>query len=407
MTNHLARPVQVWHIGAWNRNIGDWALAHSMHRLLNEQAHERGLHLCFSLVDSQRTKFHPALVDQMNEEADLILVGGGGLIFFRTEDQSVSGWSFNIAPADLERLRPPVVVYGIGYNRFAYDPSGFPEATGPHLRQLQAKAALFSVRNQGTRQALVEQFGLDPAGIDVIPDPAIRLYDRPIEVPARRGLGPIIAINWAGDRPQHRYPAPAEANAQYFFDVLRQALRRCVEQLDAQVMFLPHLNHVDTDEYEAFAADFPTGTIFSTHLELPFLYPPPGELLAPHVPFFTNVYRQAGLVLTMRFHSAVLAFGAGTPFLRIGSHPKLRYFVAETGVPDYALDLQDRDADTVETVFQRITACLGDASYRPALAQALGQQTERLRRFNERVLDLFGEPVKSREADGVHATQSV
>ncbi len=401
----MSRIARVWHVGAWNRNIGDWALALAMHRQLNEQASERGLHLCFSLVDSQRTRFHPALVDQMNDEADLVLVGGGGLIFHRPEDQSVSGWSFNIAPADLQRLRPPVAVYGVGYNRFAYDDGGFPETTGPHLRQLQAKAALFSVRNQGTRVALVEQFGLAAEKIDVIPDPAIRLYDRPIALPSRATRGPVIAVNWAGDRPHHRYPSAGDA--EHFFHVMRRALRRCVDELGAQIMFLPHLNQVDTEGYDAFAAGFPEGSIFSTHRDLPFLYPPPGELLAPHVPFFTNLYRQADLVLAMRFHSAVLAFGAGTPFLRLGSHPKLKFFVEETGVPDYAIGLEHRTADTEEAMVGRIAACRADASYRPALSRALAEQTGRLRRFNDRVLDLLGKPAKRRAVHGIHAAQSI
>ena len=401
----MSRMARVWHVGAWNRNVGDWALALAMHRQLNEQASGRGLHLCFSLVDSQRTKFHPALVDQMNDETDLVLIGGGGLIFHRPEDQSVSGWSFNIAPEDLQRLRPPVAVYGVGYNRFAYDDGGFPDTTGPHLRQLQDQAALFSVRNQGSRTALVEQFGLSAGKIDVIPDPAIRLFDRPITLPSRRAGGPVIAINWAGDRPHHRYASAGDA--EHFFDVVRRALLRCVRELNAQIMFLPHLNHVDTDGYNAFAAGFPAGSIFSTHRELPFLYPPPGELLAPHVPFFTNLYRQPDLVLAMRFHSAVLAFGAETPFLRLGSHPKLKLFVEETGVPDYAIGLQDRTADTEETIVRRIAACLADASFRPAASRALAEQTGRLCRFNDRMLDLLDEPAKRRAVHGIRIAQSV
>src|SRR6266576_2624053 len=91
-----SRLINVWHIGAWNRNIGDWALAYQLHRMMREQGRLRDLAFNFYQVDSQRTAFHPALVQQMNEEADLILVGGGGLIFHRPEDRSVSGWSFNI-----------------------------------------------------------------------------------------------------------------------------------------------------------------------------------------------------------------------------------------------------------------------------------------------------------------------
>ena len=108
------RSRKIWHIGAWNRNIGDWALAYHMHRLLREEAEAREWCLDFYLVDGQRTFFHPELVDQINAEADMVLVGGGGNLFHRPEDQSVSGWMFNISPAELDRIRAPIVVYGIG-----------------------------------------------------------------------------------------------------------------------------------------------------------------------------------------------------------------------------------------------------------------------------------------------------
>ncbi len=389
MREKKLRVFNVWHIGAWNRNVGDWALAYQMHRLLNEQARTRNLHLTFYLVDSQRTFFHPAMVDQINEEADLVLVGGGGLIFFRPEDQSVSGWSFNIAPSDLDRIRCPIVVYGIGYNKFLYDQNEFPEVTDRHLRQLQSRAKLFSVRNYGTRQILIEQFGLNAQSIEVIPDAGVCLYDRPIEIPARSKNKPVIAINWAGDRPHFRYPVPAEENARHFMDVVKTGLLRCVKELDAQIMFLPHLLHVDSDCYKEFSEGFPSGSMFATHEELPFLYPPPGEILYPHVPFFTNIYRQADLVIGMRLHACVLAFGAETKFIPLGSHPKLRYFLQDVNVPDYSVALVDRQEDTADRVFEKIRSCLRDEKYDECLKRSLTAQLQRLRAFNERLLDVL------------------
>lgn len=383
------RVFNVWHIGAWNRNVGDWALAYQMHRLLNEQAYPKGITFKFYLLDSQRTSFHPGLIDQMNEEADLILVGGGGLIFFRPEDRSVSGWSFNINTSDLERVQPPIIVYGIGYNKFLFDKTDFPPETGPHLRQLQTKAELFSVRNKGTAKILVEQYGLDRQRVGVVPDPGICLYDRPILIPARRKDGPIIAINWAGDRPEHRYPEPPEENMRYFMLAAKQALLLCVKRLGAQIMFLPHLLHVDSDMYTDFSRGFSEGSVFSTHIELPFLYPPPGELLYPHVPFFTNIFRQADLVIGMRLHTCVLSFGAATRFIPLGSHPKLRYFLDDVGVPDYSSPLVDPFQETADYLFENIKACLDDSEYKAILDCSLGKQLQVLRDFNEQVFDLL------------------
>ncbi len=349
--------LNVWHIGAWNRNIGDWALAYQLHRLLNEQGRSRDLALKFYLVDSQRTYFHRALVDQMNEEADLILVGGGGLIFFRPEDNSVSGWSFNIEPEKVRGIKKQLVVYSVGYNRFGFDQAEFPEATGPHLRLIQSKASLFSVRNTGTRRTLIEQYGLNADKLDVVPDPGICLYDRPIDIAKKREGAPIIAVNWAGDRPHLRYPKPHEENASYFLNTLKKALLRCVEAAGAQIMFFPHLMNVDSDMYDEFAAGFPQGSIFSVHRELQYLYAPPGEMLYPHVPFFTNVFRQADILIG-------------------------------TGLTRYNLPLVDPNRETADEMYRIISGCLKDESYKHQVRISLDRELRKLRAFNERVLDL-------------------
>ncbi len=380
---------RVWHIGAWNRNYGDWALAYQMHRLLNEQASQRGLWLDYYLVDGQRTYFHPRLIDQMNEESDLVILGGGGNIFHRPEDKSQSGWMFNISFEDLDRILAPIAVYGVGYNRFPYDPTEFPGLTHRHLQQLQQRSQLFSVRDGATRELLITQFGLNPAKAEVIPDPGIYLYDRPMPLPSRRKGGPVIAVNWAGDRPHYRFPAPHAVHERHFFLTLKAALLRCVQKLNAQVMFLPHLLHIDSDRFEEFAAGFPDGSIFSTHLDVPFLYPPPGELLYPHVPFFTNLFRQADLVLGMRFHTCVLAFGAHRKFIPLGEHQKVRIFAEEAGVPQaYQLRTIEPGAQAVEQVFGTLRTCLSDAAYEEQLGRSHAAQVKVLRAFNERVLDL-------------------
>ena len=384
------RLLNVWHIGAWNRNIGDWALAYHMHHLLNEQAALKGWHLNFYLVDGQRTYFHPELVDQLNAEADLVIIGGGGNLFHRPEDHSQSGWMLNISLTELDRVKKPIVVYGIGYNRFPFDPNEFPAITSRHLMYLQEKAQLFSARNHGSKKVMVEQFGLIPNKIDVIPDAGICLYDRHIEIPALNKKGPVIALNWAGDRPSFRYPEPAEQHMQRSQDIIKSALLRSVHELDAQIMFLPHLMGIDTEIYPDFAEGFPSRSIFSTHLELPFLYRPPGEILYANVPFFTNFFRQADLVLGMRAHTCILSFGAGTKFIPLGEHRKLAHFAADVGIPsDYVIPRLPLGPDAAAQVFGKIQSCLEDSSYQRLIETAHGKQMEILRSFNDRVLDVL------------------
>jgi len=391
------RVINVWHIGAWNRNFGDWALAYQMHRLLNEQAASRDLHLSFYLVDAQHTYFHRRLVDQMCEEADLVIVGGGGCLFHRPEDSSRSGWMFNISLEDLDRITAPIVVYAIGYNRFAYDPDEFPPITTTHLGRLQDRAMLFSARNTGTRAIMAEEFGLRAETIDVVPDPGIYMFDRAVDVPSRRPGAPLIAVNLAGDRPGFRYPAPVEDNQRRFVEVIKGALSRCVRDLGAQIMFLPHLVGVDTDLFAQFADGFPRGSIFSAYEELPFLYPPPMGLMYAHVPFFTNLFRQSDVVLGMRGHSGILSFGTGTKFISLGEHRKLGYFASDVGLPaEYAIQSVGQSEGAVGLVFDKVHGCLEDEAYAQLLGPSLDRQRAILRAFNERVLDVAVESERNK-----------
>ena len=366
----------IWHIGAWNRNIGDWSLMYSMHRMLNEQAQE-AIH--FHLIDSQRTYFHQGLVDQMNEEADLVLVGGGGLIFHRPEDKSVSGWSFNIECEKLDQIQKPLVVYGIGYNQFAFNPPPLPEKTWCHLRKLREKAALFTVRDSWTQEILKGK-GIES---DVIPDPGICVYDRPIEFKKDR---PTIAVNLAGDRIDQRYPRVADHLP--LTDALRRALCEIVKY-GYRVLMIPHLP-LDHFEYRhEWERTFPEGTLRNAKYEFPYLYAPEGESLYPHVPFFGNLYRQVDLTLGMRFHSCVLALGCGTPFIPLGSHPKLKWLCEDIGISRYSLPMVSPSYDTTEKMTETIMKALLDPLLRSETERARDQAVKELRAFNERVVSLL------------------
>ncbi len=144
----------IWHHGAWNRNYGDWVLRDSIQHHLGAAM---GRPVRITPIDSQTAVYDADLIEQLNAQAELLVIGGGGLIFNRPEDRSASGWQFNIRRKDIDHIRVPIVVYGIGYNRFPFDTMPFPSILDAHLRTLQKKSVLFSVRNNGTRQELIRR----------------------------------------------------------------------------------------------------------------------------------------------------------------------------------------------------------------------------------------------------------
>jgi polysaccharide pyruvyl transferase WcaK-like protein len=54
------------------------------------------------------------------------------------------------------------------------------------------------------------------------------------------------------------------------------------------------------------------------------------------------VYGRAKLVVGMRLHACVMAYGRRTPFVAIAYHPKLHGFAATVGASDFVLPRQAR-----------------------------------------------------------------
>ena len=380
---------RIFHIAAWNRNIGDWTMGYNTHRMLERAAASRGIGLSFYMIDSQRSEFHDALIEQINDEASLFLIGGGGMVFNRPQDESASGWAFNIPEAKLASITAPMFVFAIGYNKFYFDEAKWPDYMGEHLRTLQDLATYFSVRDVGSKVQLVSKFGLDEEGIEVVPDPGMRQFDRHIEIPeiAKAGDGPLIGINWAGDRPEERFAHPWRETRRYFVRELTKCVRRLIEEKNARVLFIPHLEDVDVDFFRELREEIASSNLFSLYNLMGHLYPPAGEILYHHIPFFTNVYRQLDLTIGMRGHSCIFSFGAGTKFIPFGSHKKVGYFMEEIGGPDYSIKMIDPGREDAGTMYDTIVACLGDERYARLIDDERQAQFDRLDAVSNKMLD--------------------
>lgn len=334
------------------------------------------------------------MIDKLNAEADLLVIGGGGLIFNRPEDHSVSGWQFNILLEDIDKIEVPIVVYGIGYNRFPYDANDFPPVLNAHLKKVQNRSALFSVRNHGTRRE-VERRGLDPQKLRVIPDAGVFSPNTPLTIPGLDPSRPVIGVNVAGDRPHHRFPgrtaAPAEEERRYY-ELLADALANIVKNENAQVLFLPHILEIDEEARPIFRSRLGDDLICLKEA-LPQLYPPSAITAS----FLVGAYDQCNLVLGMRGHACLLAYGRGVPFLALGGHAKTSFLLEDIGLPQRQLST-DRALSGELTVDEAV-AIINDALYND---EARRSQIETLRTarsqfdaWNREVAALLGSVAKN------------
>ncbi len=200
----------IWHVGAWANNYGDRILQVGNTNILREHCSREELR--FVYIDTQKTYFSDALIEKMNAEADLLYIGGGGLIFHRPMDCSHSGWQFNIDTNNISKIKIPIAVYGIGYNKFPYDEHVFPLSMWKNLGTMINRADFFSVRNEGTYNELMKHsVAVDMDKVCIVPDAGMFVKPDPFYHPCLDGDHIKIGINWATDRPEQRFSSYDES----------------------------------------------------------------------------------------------------------------------------------------------------------------------------------------------------
>src|SRR6186997_1841948 len=133
--------MRTWHVYARYHNFGDYALGLGLRGLFEQHL---GVPSVFELHDAHTSSFDANLVAELNATADLLLVGGGGLIRGHGDR-----WLFRMPDDVIPSVQVPMVFYGLGYNNFPGEPDISP-AILENLRSLQERALGFSVRNDGT-----------------------------------------------------------------------------------------------------------------------------------------------------------------------------------------------------------------------------------------------------------------
>jgi len=132
-------------------NFGDTVLFDGVRQLFNGFG-GGGL---FEMLDtySLHRLTGPTIIDQINDSFDAVVVGGGGLFLRDTNVNENSGWQWDIPMEMLDRLRKPLIVFAVGYNRFPGQ-DDFDPIFGTHVTQCIRQSCFFGLRNQGSIEAV-------------------------------------------------------------------------------------------------------------------------------------------------------------------------------------------------------------------------------------------------------------
>ena len=293
-------------------NAGDFLLVKSLRQLLEYK---------YGKINWIRLNVQKAvtqdIVDSINKSKALI-IGGGGLFLKDTNQNEISGWQWPISKELLEHIRVPVYVLGVGYNRFR-NQEDFSPCFYENVTALVQKSSFFGLRNHGSVNA-VREFLPDSLKSKVAYFPcATTVISKIFSMGPYKAEKPMIAINCAFDRENLRFGQRK--------DYILRCIAKTAKNLSSDYDILCYL-HCEQDVEMCRYMDeqdvsYGIVKLFESQSELDMI----------------EAYSLPSLVIGMRGHSQMVAFGCGTPTLSIISHNKIKWFLDDIEHPEWGLDV--------------------------------------------------------------------
>lgn len=302
------------HIGVHNsanRNSGDTLLFPVVRRLFDTLIGPIDWEL-----QQAWSEFNVENSERLNQEADGIVIGGGGLLLRDQagSDVSNSGWQWNSSISSLHALKIPLIVFAIGYNRFRGQ-EDFDSVFTKHIQQVAVKSVFFGLRNSGSIKAIAKYLTPDlskrvrrqfcPTTViwQLYPE-----YRAMAEVHAQKNQR-VFAFNAAFDRAEMRFGGDQKKVLENLVSAVHAAQTRgwkivvvAHKVMDRDIE--PYLNKAGVN-YET--ADLTDAT--------------PAQIM--------EFYSQVDFVFGMRGHAQMIPFGLRRPIMSIISHDKMRFFLED------------------------------------------------------------------------------
>ncbi|MFC8800917.1 hypothetical protein ACFT2C_24565 [Promicromonospora sp. NPDC057138] len=262
-----------------------------------------------------------SFVDDVNENFDAVVIGGGGIFPRRNNATAASGWQWNITTDLLKRLRKPIIVFGAG-NPAQFEPERHNQVFRKHINQTMSQSIFFGLRSSGAVDDMRAWLD-DPAS-------APQLTMQPCPTTIGRVLLPRAV--GAETLPDKRIGIQVGLEAAHVDSGLEPGaifpqLRDLIAKLQADgwdVEFLGH-KRADMKFFQEYGADLGlTGRALFGSTKM----------------LFEGVrhYARLPIVLGARGHSQMIPFGLGNIPLSLSTNNKIRYFAQEIGHPEFLID---------------------------------------------------------------------
>lgn len=328
--------LKVLHLASFSGNIGD----NANHAGARAQF-SKNLSFEFAYTELEIREFYwkqryfdESFVIYANQ-FDLLLIGGGNYFELWVE-HSRTGCSIDLPPELLAKIQCPVIFYGLGVDAG----QGVPDSCLANFHQfmdcLLANDRFFvSVRNDGAVATLEKYLGNSYAqAVTAVPDGGFFVKPLPYVHSELVSFSRNIVINLAGDMLETRFKGEdGKLSAQQFFSEFANTLTCLLdEHVDLGLVFVPHIFR----DYQPISAVI---DLLPDQLRRRRIAVAPYLVGAHGGDKIFSLYRQATVVLAMRFHANVCPIGMAVPTLGLVCYPQIQHLYRELNSEDLAIDV--------------------------------------------------------------------
>jgi polysaccharide pyruvyl transferase WcaK-like protein len=270
---------------------------------------------------------------------DLLVIGGGGFLDFWVEG-SETGTTINISDRVLRKLRVPLMIVSVGCIPHHEIPDGNVGRFKNFLDSLLArKNTLVAVRNDGSKGVLKEYFGAryEHAVPEVLDHGFYYKNDGRAYVPSGR---PYILINTTLDQVNMVNMKTGRIDKAKYIDEMREVIKYLLDKTEYDLVFASHI-YKDIQASQLLLEGIDDFAIRSRIVLTPYVQGDDG------CNQIFSAYKNARLVIGMRFHANVCSIAMDVPSIGIAALDRVSSVYENLGLGDHVVPPGDNFSERV------------------------------------------------------------
>lgn len=344
----------------YDSNVGDIAIRQAIERTV-----ERQLDREVSFLEVQWEELDDELVDRINGECACFIIGGSG--YFQLNPVGEVSRRLSQDLRFLQRLRRPIILFGVGVNFVHVNATGAPVALAPTsvpvVQDILDLAAKISVRDALSKSVLQPLTGKP---VELVADPALFLASNATSSTLPGHQRPVIGLNFGFHGPTSTQIL--QANLAAYIDLCRR-----LEALHgARFLYFVHSDAERLIPRLLRTARIPVEDVTGS----------PDDLLGR--------YAEVDVHICQMLHSSILSLSVGTPTVNMSYDVKNSGFFELMGLAKYSTPALPLNADRV------LELCNDLLSRRDEVKVRVFERRRELRRgmhnFAKQVCSLIEEP---------------